>query len=696
MLLHLQSQHAKVFDGSTMCLLLLIDLKILPKMAYWHIGSLVTPTLMLYYAVGTFLFLQLIPPTNPLSFNYPKFSKSELGLKLEVEGDAEVSRSEIQVTLNRVGQNNDHSVGRVTSVQKMRLWDMSTGKLTDFTTKFSFVVFSENTVHGDGLAFFLADPGLPLLTNITEGGGLGLVDGDQVLNSTQHPFVAVEFDTFKNQWDPDGHHVGMNFNSLRSNITAPWFIDISESKVYNCSIEYNSTTLNLSVSFNGYSVTNDTIVQNYTSYKVDLRDHLPEWVMFGFSAATGNLFEVHTLKSWSFSSSLQSNDTGDNKLFIGLGTGISLAVILIGLACFLLWKRTKGKKEISEFDLNMDDEFQKGTGPKRFSYNELESATNKFAEAEKLGQGGFGAVYKGFLKDLNSHVAIKRVSRDSKQGIKEYATEVKIISQLRHKNLVQLLGWCHRKNDLLLVYDFMPNGSLDYHLYGEKSFLTWSVRYNIALGLASAILYLQEEWEKCVLHRDIKSSNVMLDSSFNAKLGDFGLARLVDHEKGSQTTLIAGTRGYIAPEYVTTGKAYKESDMYSFGVVLLEIASGRKPIDLKAKEGQITVVEWAWELYGSGEFIKAADSKLCGAFNEEQMKRLVVIGLWCAHPDYRYRPSIMQVIQVLKFEAPLPILPKWMPMTDYFPLKMNSIFSLVSSSFWTTSNNVSSVGKFSL
>lgn len=228
----------------------------------------------------------------------------------------------------------------------------------------------------------------------------------------------------------------------------------------------------------------------------------------------------------------------------------------------------------------------------------------------------------------------------------------------------------------------MPNGSLDSHLYGVKSFLTWTVRYNIALGLASALLYLQEEWEQCVIHRDIKSSNIMLDSCFNAKLGDFGLARLVDHEKGSQTTRIAGTRGYIAPEYFTSGKATKESDIYSFGVVLLEIASGRKPVELEAEEGQITVVEWVWKLYGLGRFLEAADPKLCGEFDENQMERLVIVGLWCVHPDYSFRPSIRQVIQVLKFESALPILPEMMPVPTYLPPTIKALFSSVSSSFW--------------
>ncbi|KAK7246694.1 hypothetical protein RIF29_41564 [Crotalaria pallida] len=672
----------------------------------WYI-SLPAPTLIFCYAMATIFFLQIIPPTNPLSFNYEAFNQGDV----KKEGDAYFFQNGIEITMNTMDQSNKYSVGRVTSHEEMHLWDMNKRKLTDFTTNFSFIVFAENNNHGDGLAFFMADPNLPLQKHIKEGGGLGLVDGDQVLKSTNHSFVAVEFDTFSNKWDPQGLHLGMNFNSMKSNITKPMFMEIHKRMVYHCSIEYNSTTLNLSVLFSGYR--NDTLAETFISYKVDLRDYLPEWIIFGFTAATGGLYEVHSLQSWSFSSSLESNKNVENRItpvvdspapspnpekessnvrmLVGLGIGISLAVSFSGLVCILLWKRTRKQKEELVFDLNMDDEFQKGTGPKRFCYNELVSATNKFSESEKLGQGGFGAVYKGFLKDINSHVAIKRISSGSKQGIKEYATEVKIISQLRHRNLVQLIGWCHRKNDLLLIYEFMPNGSLDSHLYGRNgtNFLTWQVRYNIALGLASALLYLQEEWEQCVIHRDIKSSNIMLDSSFNAKLGDFGLARLVDHDKGAQTTLIAGTRGYIAPEYFTSGKANKESDIYSFGIVLLEIASGRKPFDLEAKEDQTTIVEYVWELYGLGKFLEVGDPKLHGSFDEEQMKRLVVVGLWCVHPDYTLRPSIRQVIQVLKFEALLPNIPSKMPVPTYLPPTLKAIFSSFSSSFWAKSKHKS-------
>jgi hypothetical protein len=279
----------------------------------------------------------------------------------------------------------------------------------------------------------------------------------------------------------------------------------------------------------------------------------------------------------------------ESKAGLVVGLSVGACVLIVG-GLGLVWLINRKKKlgrgggdEDLDFDLSMDDEFERGTGPKRFSYKELVRATNNFAGENKLGEGGFGGVYKGFLREMNFYVAVKRVSRGSKQGIKEYASEVKSISRLRHRNLVQLIGWCHEHKDLLLVYEFMPNGSLDSHIFKGKSLLTWATRYNIAQGLASALLYLHEEWEQCVLHRDIKSSNIMLDSSFNAKLGDFGLARMVEHAKGSQTTALAGTMGYMAPECVISGRSSKESDIYSFGIVALEIACGRKAIEHQGK-----------------------------------------------------------------------------------------------------------------
>ena len=254
----------------------------------------------------------------------------------------------------------------------------------------------------------------------------------------------------------------------------------------------------------------------------------------------------------------------------------------------------------------------------------------------------------------------------SKQGEKEYRAEVKIISKLKHKNLVQLIGWCHEKGEFLLIYEFMPNGSLDSHLFGGQNPLSWALRYKIALGLASALLYLHEEWEQSIIHRDIKSSNVMLDSNFNARLGDFGLARLMDQEFGIKTTRPAGTFGYMAPEYVSKGKASKASDVYSFGVVALEIACGRRSIESKTKkEAEISLLDWVWSSYENGRIVKVADEKLYMDFDLEQMERLMIVGLWCAHPDCSFRPSVRQALQVLNFEAPLPNLPKTMPVPKY-------------------------------
>ncbi|KAL4367876.1 hypothetical protein GQ457_05G031810 [Hibiscus cannabinus] len=358
----------------------------------------------------------------------------------------------------------------------------------------------------------------------------------------------------------------------------------------------------------------------------------------------------------------------ENKSMAGLVIGLPFGLALL-ITCFFARQKRKRAKESDDdphvFDTLFNDEFGNVIGPRKFSLNELARATSDFNTENKLGEGGFGSVYRGFLRDLDTYIAVKRVSKASKQGIKEYASEVKIISRLRHKNLVKLIGWYHEKGELLLVYEFMPNGSLDTHLFKGKSLLTWETRYKIVQDLASALLYLHEEGDYCVLHRDIKTNNIMLDSSFNAKLGDFGLARLVDHSTGLKNTLLAGTVGYIAPECLSSGKASKESDVYSFGVVALEIACGRRSIEPKFQDSEAVLVPWVWESYGNGKVLDVADKKTGTWFDPKQMQCLVIVGLWCAHPSHEQRPSIRQVIQALHFEAPLPELPSTMPVLSY-------------------------------
>ncbi|XP_072089559.1 L-type lectin-domain containing receptor kinase IX.1-like [Arachis hypogaea] len=665
------------------------------------------------YALACFyvtfiILLALVSNATPLAFNYKRFSDTIN--TLNIVGDVYQDNGALQLT-----EYKKDSLGRVTYYKPLHLWDNKTGKVTDFTTHFSFSINTPNKSYdGDGITFYLAEPNFPLPVP-RDGSGIGLLSRYELSNpnyTNEHPFVAVEFDTFGNDWDPPYDHVGIDVKSIATAFTAEWFSSRDE-RGYDAVITYNAATNNLSVTFTGYKDNVTKIKQNLWS-KVDMRDVLPEWVEFGFTSATGLFYEYHTLFSWSFSSTTgfyfeyhtlsswsfntslsthEANDQNRSKkgLVIGLGVGAGVLICVLVLASFMGWKLRSGKRRDS-FDVAMDRDFERGTGPRRFSYEELSRATNNFAKGHKIGEGGFGGVYKGFLRDLNIHVAIKRISQGSQQGVREYASEVKIISQLRHKNLVQLIGWCHQKNDLLLIYEFMENGSLDSYIFKGKSLLTWEVRYNIARGLASSLLYLHEEWEQCVLHRDIKPSNVMLDPNFNVKLGDFGLARLMDHGTESKTASLAGTMGYLAPEAATRGKASKESDVYSFGVVALEIACGRRIIEQNLIANQIHLVDWVWELYPTGNLQEAADPRLYGVFDKQEMERLMIVGLWCTLTDYTMRPTIRQVVLVLNSEVPLPTLPSQLHSSNYFVPRTSSASGNNQSQPSTSSNSSLTTG----
>ncbi|XP_021801930.1 L-type lectin-domain containing receptor kinase IX.1-like [Prunus avium] len=608
------------------------------------------------------LFFLLTPSATPLNFSFSSFNGNNLAT-ITKEGDAFFDTKILGLTDSST--DGENSMGRATYRQPFLHRENATGKLADFTTSFNFAIDSNNnSKYGDGLVFFVAPNDSSLNNVLGSGSSLGLPVDSKTPNvvgpRNQYPFVAVEFDIYQNTHeivdDPAHEHVGINVNSLKSIITKNWTAGILNGTKNSATVSYNSTTKNLSIAFTTF--VDGVQVIHYLDYMVNLKDYLPDWVVVGFSASTGNYVALFKIFSWNFNS---TSLVDCHEVDVATKSGNDNRIGLI------IGKRDAGESSDENPMVNelIDEEFEKRVGPRKFLYSELAHATSNFGVGENLGEGGFGGVYKGFLQDLKSFVAVKRISMESKQGLKEYASEVKIISQLRHRNLVKLIGWCHERK-FILVYEFMPNGSLDAHLFKEQSFLTWDARYKIALGLASGLLYLHEGWEQCVLHRDIKSSNVMLDSNFNAKLGDFGLARLVDHGQEPETTALAGTMGYMAPDYLNTGKASKESDVYSLGVVALEIACGRKAIDPKFGTCKINMVEWIWELHGEGRAIEAVDPKLCGDFDEEQMECLIIVGLWCAHPDYNMRPSIQQAIQMLNFEIPLPPLPSKMPAATYF------------------------------
>ncbi|KAF2312083.1 hypothetical protein GH714_028001 [Hevea brasiliensis] len=274
--------------------------------------------------------------------------------------------------------------------------------------------------------------------------------------------------------------------------------------------------------------------------------------------------------------------------------------------------------------------------PREFSYKELRSATRCFNANRIIGHGAFGTVYKGILPETGDIVAVKRCSHNS-QGKNEFLSELSIIGTLRHRNLVRLQGWCHEKGEILLVYDLMPNGSLDKALFEARTPLPWPHRRKILLGVACALAYLHQECENQVIHRDVKTSNIMLDEGFNARLGDFGLARQIEHDKSPDATVAAGTMGYLAPEYLLTGRATEKTDVFSYGAVVLE----RRKI------------------------VMAADARLEGEFDENEMRRVLLVGLACSHPDPLARPTMRTVVQMFEGEAEVPIVPRAKPTMSF-------------------------------
>uniref|UniRef100_A0A0D9V6G9 non-specific serine/threonine protein kinase n=1 Tax=Leersia perrieri TaxID=77586 RepID=A0A0D9V6G9_9ORYZ len=623
-----------------------------------------------------FILLLLLPsPAAAFSFTYNFTTGDTAPSGIAFQGDAFFNKF-IRLTRDeRIGPITS-SAGRAFFSRPVPLRDPVSRRRASFSTAFSFSITApddpsgSSAASGDGLAFFLS-PFPSVLPNRSAGGLLGLFNS----SANGFPLVAVEFDTYRNDWDPSDDHVGVDLGGIVSAATVDWKTSMKDGRRAHARIAYDGDARNLTVALSYGGGGDPTDAAPLLWYAVDLTEYLPDDVAVGFSAATGEAAELHQVLYWEFTSTI---DPREETIILWVVLGLcGFLLILVGAG--VLWFVSQWRKagELADgdemgYDELADEEFFVESGPRRFRYSDLAAATRNFSDERKLGQGGFGAVYRGFLKDLGLSVAIKRVSKGSTQGRKEYAAEVRIISQLRHRHLVRLVGWCHEhRGDFLLVYELMPNGSVDRHLYGNNNNnaaappLSWPTRYNVAVGLASALLYLHEECPQCVVHRDVKPSNVMLDAAFSARLGDFGLAKLVDHGSQPRTTALAGTLGYLAPECVITGKTSRESDVYSFGVVALEVVCGRRPSEPEDENPRL--VPWVWELYGKRAILEAADKRLDGRFDHEQMERVMVVGLWCAHPDYAHRPSIRQALNVLKFEAPLPLLPPKMPVPSYFP-----------------------------
>nr|CAN81779.1 hypothetical protein VITISV_034284 [Vitis vinifera] len=285
-----------------------------------------------------------------------------------------------------------------------------------------------------------------------------------------------------------------------------------------------------------------------------------------------------------------------------------------------------------------------------FSLRQIKAATNNFDPANKIGEGGFGPVYKGVLPD-GSVIAVKQLSSKSKQGNREFVNEIGMISALQHPNLVKLYGWCIEGNQLLLIYEYLENNCLARALFGrieQRLNLDWPTRNKICLGIARGLAYLHEESRLKIVHRDIKATNVLLDKDLNAKISDFGLAKLDEEENTHISTRIAGTIGYMAPEYAMRGYLTDKADVYSFGIVALEIVSGKSNTNYRPKEEFVYLLDWAYVLQEQENLLELVDPSLGSKYSKEEAQRMLNLALLCANPSPTLRPSMSSVVSMLE------------------------------------------------
>ncbi|KAF3442864.1 hypothetical protein FNV43_RR16782 [Rhamnella rubrinervis] len=659
-------------------------------------------------------------PSAATEFDFGTLTLSSLKLL----GDAHLNNGSVRLTRDLAVPNSGS--GRALYTKPIRFKQPGTNYPTSFTTFFSFSITNLNPSSiGGGLAFIVS----PDDETVGDAGGfLGLFNVEGM--GPESGFLAVEFDTlmdveFK---DINGNHVGLDLNSMVSTQVSDLGalgVDLKSGDVVNAWIEYDGSTrvFNISVSYSNLKPKEPLL-----SFSLDLDQYVNDFMYVGFSGSTQGSTEIHSVEWWSFSSSFDSNspsgsmspgqspsslapppptttlmnptansvrspppslspsgsDSVSNttqknskssschnqlcKQGPGAVAGVvtASAFVLALFAGAFVWVYSKKFKQQSKSESFASEIIKM---PKEFTYRQLKTATKCFNANRIIGNGAFGTVYKGILPETGDIVAVKRCSH-SGQGKDEFLSELSIIGTLRHRNLVRLQGWCHEKGEILLVYDLMPNGSLDKALFEARTPLPWPHRRKILLGVASALAYLHQECENQVIHRDVKTSNIMLDEGFNARLGDFGLARQIEHDKSPDATVAAGTMGYLAPEYLLTGRASEKTDVFSYGAVVLEVASGRRPIERDVTGiGKVGVssnlVEWVWSLHREGRLLMAADSRLSGEFEESEMRKVLLVGLACSHPDPLARPTMRGVVQMLIGEAEVPLVPRAKPSTSF-------------------------------
>eukprot|EP00250_Pteridium_aquilinum_P021824 c25236_g4_i2 orf=165-2240(-) len=665
-----------------------------------------------------------INPSEGIEFHYPSFNQTNNGeIKVVSQNhswytgaDAVLIGSAFWLTPNpqNVDSKKASNIGKIVykdTIQFKNNQSDSPQKVASFNTSFTFRITSSclNDSCGDGMAFFISS--FDQAPNNSDGAYLGLFDPDATTTSN---FFAVEFDTRVSPklHDPSASHIGIDIDSLvsikytdTSNSSSPFYPELYlyNNDSFKAWIAYDSST-NLIQVWMTNSSSSERPSEACLQLSYNLSTVFQDYMYVGFSAANmagQDDMEGHAVYAWSFSSENFTQESKHSKLIVPLAVALSiiLALLAFGVTLFLIKKkrrvgtyslpssvRTRSEKSIIQLGSN------RSTLP-RYSYKELKRSAQGFTDQSKVGEGAFSSVYRATLAD-GSIVAIKRL----KQGVRkeaEFSAEMNIISSIRHRNLLQLRGWCYEKGEAILVYPYMSNGSLESYLYGDKrGTLQSETRLKILAGVASALEYLHGHLGECVLHRDVKAANVLLTDSFEPVLGDFGLARLIGHDEGAVTMTAVGTPGYIAPEVVYTGKATDKADVYSFGVLALEMAYGRPAIDRSGVQPEdARLVDYAWTLHQRNQLMEALDTCMCMDMKQKEQWRCILhVALMCCNPLPESRPTMAQVAQALKGDTVLlmELLPGTRPS---YPISMNWPSASGSSTSWNTPSVTISTSK---
>ncbi|KAK6917569.1 Protein kinase domain [Dillenia turbinata] len=578
----------------------------------------------------------------------------------------------IEPKILRLTNRTSLSIGRALYPTKIPTKSPNSSHVLQFSTSFIFSMAPyKGVLPGHGLVFiFVPTKGI---NGTSSSQHLGLFNFTNDGDPNNHVF-GVEFDVFQNPEfnDINANHVGIDLNSLTSVASykaGNWVDDTSDEeksfrelklnngKNYQVWIDYADFKINVTMVLAG----KPRPLKPLLSYSGNFSSVFEDEMYMGFTGSTGRLVESHIILAWSFSNS--NSSMGEALVTTGLPSFVLpadsvfkskgfIASVTVGIFCSVsvcvvfswILVRRKRRKLREREDL---EEWELEFWPHRINYSEIDRATRGFSEKNVIGIGGNGKVYKGVMEGVE--IAVKRISQENDGGVREFLAEISSLGRLKHRNLVGLRGWCKReKGSLILVYDYMENGSLDKMVFecDESNMLGYEDRVRVLKDVASGLLYLHEGWEARVLHRDIKASNVLLDKDMNGRLGDFGLARMYRHEQLASTSRVVGTVGYLAPELLQTGRPSAQTDVFGFGVLILEVMCGRRPIE----EGKPPLVDWAWELMSLGELVNALDPRLRarGMFGIEDTERVLQLGLLCANPDPNGRPTMREVVEILE------------------------------------------------